>query len=117
MLTLARSLLAAMQCSWLFGGAVKRARAGRYQEADPILREVLRRLSSPKIDPSNPHVLSGVFAANILAAQIALELGDEERARQTLRSGLAAWGSTTTNNKGLSETLHWARTTLNALDS
>jgi hypothetical protein len=115
-LTVARSLLAVMHCSWLFGGAVKRAHAGRYQEADPILRDVLTRLSSPKIDSNLPHVVSVVFAANILAAQIALKLGDQERARETLRNGLSAWGSTTTDDKGLSDTLQWARTTLHTLD-
>lgn len=107
-----------MHCSWLFGGAVKLARAGRYQEADPILRDVLTRLSSSKINPNLPHVVSGVFAANILAAQVALELDDKERARETLRAGLLAWGSTPTGtNATLTNTMQWARTTLQALDS
>jgi predicted Zn-dependent protease len=117
-LTTARSFLAAMHCSWLFGGAVKRVRAGRYQEADPILREVLTRLSSPKLDAKLPHVASLVVTANILAAQIALKLGDRERARETLRAGLATWGSTDAGTNGsLTETLQWARTTLQTLDS
>ncbi len=107
-----------MHCSWLFGGAVKRVRAGRYHEADPILREVLTRLSSPTLDPNFAPVASLVFTANILAAQIALELGDRERARETLRGGLAAWGSAPIGtNKGPTDTIHWARTTLETLDS
>ena len=116
-LTVVRSLIAAMRCAGLFGRAVKLERAGRGQEADPILREVLTRLSSPKIDPTLPHVVSLVVSANILAAQIALKFGDRERARETLRSGLAAWGSTATNSARLSETLQWARTALQTLDS
>jgi hypothetical protein len=58
-----------------------------------------------------------VVSANILAAQIALKLGDRERARETLRDGLAAWGSTYAGMDGaLAETLQWARTTLQTLD-
>jgi hypothetical protein len=107
-----------MRCAGLFGRAVKLERAGRDQEADPILREVLTRLSSPKIDPTLPHVVSLVVSANILAAQIALKFCDRERARETLRSGLAAWGSTDSGTDGaLAETLQWARTTLQTLDS
>jgi len=81
-LTVVRSLLAAMRCSGLFGRAVKLERAGRDQEADPILRDVLTRLSSPEIDRNLPHVVSLVVSANIIAAQIALNRGDRERARR-----------------------------------
>ena len=116
-LTVVRSLLVALRCSWLFGGVVKLERAGRDQEADPILRNVLTRLSSPEIDPKLPQVVSLVVSANILAAQIALKLGDRERARETLRDGLAAWGSTDAGDGRLAETLQWARTALQTLDS
>jgi hypothetical protein len=118
LLRVVRSLLAALRCSWLFGGAVKLERAGRDQEADPVLRDVLTRLSSPEIDPKLPQVVSLVVSANFLAAQIALRHGDRERARDTLRDGLAAWGSTDAGTDGaLAETLQWARTTLQTLDS
>ena len=107
-----------MHCSWLFGRAVKLERVGRDQEADPILRDVLARLSSPEIDPNVAPVVSLVVGANILAAQIALKLGDRERARETLRNGLAAWGSTHVRTDGaLAETLQCARTSLLTLDS
>jgi len=107
-----------MRCAGLFGRAVKLERAGRDQEADPILRDVLTRLSSPRIDPKLPLVASLVVSANILAAQLALKLGDRERARETLRDGLAAWGSTDAGAHGaLAETLQWARTILRTLDS
>jgi hypothetical protein len=74
---------------------------------------VLTRLSSPEIDPKLTHVVSLVVSANVLAAQIALKLDDRERARETLRDGLAAWGSTDAGADGaLAGTLQWARTTL-----
>jgi hypothetical protein len=107
-----------MRCAGLFGRAVKLERAGRHHEADPILRAVLTHLSAPEIDPKLPQVVSLVVSTNILAAQIALKLGDRERARETLRNGLAAWGSTDAGTRGaLAETLQWARTTLQTLDS
>ncbi len=88
------------------------------QEADPILPNVLTRLSSPEIDPKLPQVVSLVVSANILAARIALRLGDNERARETLRLGLTTWDSTDAGRDGaLAETLQWARTTLQSLDS
>jgi hypothetical protein len=73
------------------------------------------RLSAPEIDHYLPPVGSLMFAANILAAEVALELGDRERARETLRKGLAIWGPPDATEEGAPATLEWARTTLQTL--